>query len=463
MKACGSKYRCLECENVNGIEVITIGTEDEPYVLNFEIGDASISINVIDKDKGSLVDDYEDNYAEDTFEDCVSNAIMTYESIVKDKQHIIEVQQSRAKQKKFDEIIEDGRPDLFQTLSNEELKELQAYVDTLDLSDRERKMLNIVIGMYLNKHVTVPFEGQSKFTLGDKVRITDSDKIGTLVDRLYEDPMDAGAAYSGEFDAWVIEYDDGTTEMADENHLELVAEEDTNFNALANSSEAEVKQELTEDVNALSGRIDIPCENDKVIVAEILAMNENNYQVNYIAGLNSNDEITLVVDGKASKLPIHNIYHGIIEFKVEGEADAKPTLYRVDSKNAIIDVEKKQIIFNAIKSNDIAGEWSAYIKTKGSIADIKNDAKTALTESTEEPSNLSAEKDDSANNITGSIVDSIASTLESATVMELLYAVSAKLVEMRADAEDDTDKVTLDDMAAQVEQIIIELIPMIEV
>lgn len=464
MKACGNKYKFLECENINGIDVVTVGTEDEPYVLNFEIGDASISINVIDKDKGSLVDEYDDTYSEDTFEDCVSNAIMTYESIVKDKVRISEVQQSRAKQKKFDEIIQDGRPELFEELSTNELEELKSYVDTLELTDRESGLLNTVINMYLNRFVAEPQPDQCKFTLGDKVRTTGSDKVGIIIDHLDEDPMDSIATNSGEFDAWVIEYEDGSREMADDNHLELVTEEDTNFNASANSTSNEVKQELTEDVNVLSGRIDIPCENDITLVAEIVAENENNYNINYIAGLSMNDEIHIVIDGKSSKAPIHNIYHGIIEFAIDNE-DAeveKPIVYRVDSKNAILDTEKKQVTFNAVPSNDIAGEWSVYIKTTGSIKDIKKDAGIALTESIENLSNLSDDISISTKCISNSSETDNSASIESATVMELLYAVSARLVDMKAESDNDTDKVTLDDMAAQVEQIIIELVSIIE-
>ena len=60
LSVCGDKYQCLESVKVNGTEVITIGTEEEPYVLNFEIGDTAISVNVIDKCEGVVIDEYEE-------------------------------------------------------------------------------------------------------------------------------------------------------------------------------------------------------------------------------------------------------------------------------------------------------------------------------------------------------------------------------------------------------------------
>ncbi len=83
------KYKCLECENNE--TVISYGTEEEPYVLNFEINDDEISVNIIDKDKKIIIDTYDDSFeTEDELKDKVTEARVSYEVIMSAKPKIEE-------------------------------------------------------------------------------------------------------------------------------------------------------------------------------------------------------------------------------------------------------------------------------------------------------------------------------------------------------------------------------------
>ena len=86
----GDKYKCLECEENETI--ISYGTDDEPYILNVEIGDSNdLTVNIIDKDRKIIVDSYEDCYEnEDEFKDKVVEARTSYEVILSAKPKIEE-------------------------------------------------------------------------------------------------------------------------------------------------------------------------------------------------------------------------------------------------------------------------------------------------------------------------------------------------------------------------------------
>ena len=440
LRVCGDNYQCLEADNVEGVDVITVGTPEEPYVLNFEVGDASVSINVIDKDEGSIIDEYEDTFTEDTFTDCVSNAVTTYEAIVKDKEGIRKIQENRSQTQKFDEILNDGAPESFETLSKDELIALDEYIDTAVESNIGRRFAHHAVSSALSKLDNHPVpqadKNQTKFTLGDKVKVNGHEDIGIVVDHITEDPMDcAVGCSSGDFDAWLVEFEGKGTEMVDEKFLTLV----------------------TEDVNTISGRIDIPCENDVTIIAEIVAEQDETYKLNCVAGINVNDEFELTIDGESHKLPLNAIHHGILSFTVPCEDKENGLVYRVDSNNCELDSDTKTIKFNAVKSNDLSGEWFASLKVKGNVKDILKDAKVALNESVDALQNNGEDPNFNSNCGIDTPPADASDILASQPIMNLFYAAAAQLSDMAANSEEDTVKVILDDLSAQLEQMIIEI------
>lgn len=330
LEVCGPKYSCLEDVHVGDTDVITVGLGDESYVLNFEVGPAKLSVSIIDSDEGSLVDEYDDNYDSDTFGETVSNAVQTYESVIKNKEVIKEAQENRAQKELFDDILADGKPELFDSLSKDELLAFDEYIDNAVESDIGKRFAKFAVRSAIDKIDAAARKASIKegFYCGDKVTVSGNTKVGTLVDRLDEDPLDSVGCNSGDFEAWVVEYEDGTREMADEDHIALVQ----------------------------------PGPRD-----------------------NSSDFLSdVAVDP----------YHRAVEEDLETSVDAE--------KSAVEDGE----IVDSIVTSDV-------INT------------TELT--------------------------------ESASIADLLYAVSQKLADLIAKTDDETQKVIFDDLSAQVEQIISEL------
>lgn len=103
-KACKGRYKYLECDNVDGTDVITLGTESEPFALNFEIGDKCISVSIIDKDKHEVIDDYDDVFeTPEDLDELLNTAVDTYESMIKIKPRIIENKEKQEYRKLADE------------------------------------------------------------------------------------------------------------------------------------------------------------------------------------------------------------------------------------------------------------------------------------------------------------------------------------------------------------------------
>ena len=84
MNVAGNKYIWLENEQSDGVDVITIANRDsDALLLNYEIGDSTISVNVVNKGEGSVVDDYDTDYTDDNFDSKIGTSISTYEAITK--------------------------------------------------------------------------------------------------------------------------------------------------------------------------------------------------------------------------------------------------------------------------------------------------------------------------------------------------------------------------------------------
>lgn len=144
MNKAGSKYVCLENEQSDGVDVITIANRDnDALLLNYEIGDSTISVNVVNKQKGSVVDDYDTDYTEDNFDDKIGTSISTYEAISKSySKHLKEASKDDINDElksKFDELMEEGSNELLDSLSDEELKLFIDYIESSDNSSIAKK------------------------------------------------------------------------------------------------------------------------------------------------------------------------------------------------------------------------------------------------------------------------------------------------------------------------------------
>lgn len=144
MNVAGNKYICLENEQSDGVDVITIANRDsDALLLNYEIGDSTISVNVVNKGEGSVVDDYDTDYTDDNFDSKIGTSISTYEAISKSyakrlKESSTDSINDKLKAK-FDELMEEGSNELLDSLSDEELKLFIDYIESSDNSPIAKK------------------------------------------------------------------------------------------------------------------------------------------------------------------------------------------------------------------------------------------------------------------------------------------------------------------------------------
>ena len=123
MNVAGNKYICLENEQSDGVDVITIANRDsDALLLNYEIGDSTISVNVVNKGEGSVVDDYDTDYTDDNFDSKIGTSISTYEAISKSyakrlKESSTDSINDKLKAK-FDKLMEEGSNELLDSLSD---------------------------------------------------------------------------------------------------------------------------------------------------------------------------------------------------------------------------------------------------------------------------------------------------------------------------------------------------------
>lgn len=97
----------LECDTVNGSEVVTFGVEEEPYVLNFQLDDEnSIRVTIIDKDKKTAIETYTDSYeTEEQFDDKINEAEAAYDVILASKPQVEQKLESKAEADRRDEVV----------------------------------------------------------------------------------------------------------------------------------------------------------------------------------------------------------------------------------------------------------------------------------------------------------------------------------------------------------------------
>lgn len=137
MKRAGDKYICLENENTEGVDVITIANRNnDALLLNYEIGDSVISVNVVNKDDGSIVDDYVTEYDDDNFDSKIDTSISTYEAISKSmKKRLKEkatVPYTDEDAEKFRDILANGGSREIYKLSKDELEKMYQFVSDCD-------------------------------------------------------------------------------------------------------------------------------------------------------------------------------------------------------------------------------------------------------------------------------------------------------------------------------------------
>lgn len=137
MEKAGDKYLCLENDNVDNTDVITIANRDsDALLLNYEIGDSTITVNVVNKDEGSIVDSYSTEYDDSSFDNKVDTSIATYEAIKKSVAHRLAEEKSKSYTdediSKFRDIIANGGSREIYKLSKEDLQKMYDFVSDCD-------------------------------------------------------------------------------------------------------------------------------------------------------------------------------------------------------------------------------------------------------------------------------------------------------------------------------------------
>lgn len=135
LKFAGPKYECVECDNVDGSCVITIkNNNDDNYLLNYEItesdGNATLAVNVIDKNEQAVIDDYTtDVNIDEGLEYKVTNSVQTFEALraIKAKEQKTVNESKKVDTAKFDSLLEDGLTGI-DKLSDDELSMLDEYL-----------------------------------------------------------------------------------------------------------------------------------------------------------------------------------------------------------------------------------------------------------------------------------------------------------------------------------------------
>lgn len=141
----------LECNTVNDSEVVTFGTEDEPYVLNFQLDDEnSIRVTIIDKDKKVAIETYTDTYeGEEQFADKMNEAEAAYDVILASKPKVEAKLESKAEEDRRDDIVYK-----FKAIKSEVLDFTEKYdhdYDEEDVSfDNDAIRVSSNIEMYLS-------------------------------------------------------------------------------------------------------------------------------------------------------------------------------------------------------------------------------------------------------------------------------------------------------------------------
>lgn len=100
------KYKCLECDNIKGLDVLSFGDDNEPYVLNFQVDDDTVNVNIIDKDRKSVIDNYSESFEdEDELRDKIKDASVAYDLVISAKPVVEKKIESKEAAAERDEII----------------------------------------------------------------------------------------------------------------------------------------------------------------------------------------------------------------------------------------------------------------------------------------------------------------------------------------------------------------------
>ena len=107
LKKCFEGHQpCVECDTVDGIDLISFGKEEDPYVLNFQIDGNNLSVNVIDKDRKQLIDNYVETFdSDEELEQKANDAAVAYNIILASKPAIDEKLESKEESSRRDEAV----------------------------------------------------------------------------------------------------------------------------------------------------------------------------------------------------------------------------------------------------------------------------------------------------------------------------------------------------------------------
>lgn len=144
LRRAGKRYKCVENAQVDGTRVITVCDKDsDRLLLNYEFDEPNLSINIIDRVEGSLVDDYDTDYTSDTLDSKIDTAISMYESISKSYENRLKA--LKEQNDSTEEDIDDSDKETFciEDLSACDL--LQYAIDKLDAEQFEDDALNAII------------------------------------------------------------------------------------------------------------------------------------------------------------------------------------------------------------------------------------------------------------------------------------------------------------------------------
>lgn len=101
-----SHHSCLECDTIEGTDIVSFGNETEPYVLNFQIKDGQIDVNIIDKDRKAVIDNYKETFeTEEELTQKANDASVAYDVILSAKPEVEKKLESKEANTRRDDAV----------------------------------------------------------------------------------------------------------------------------------------------------------------------------------------------------------------------------------------------------------------------------------------------------------------------------------------------------------------------
>ena len=107
LKSCLEGFQpCVECDTVDGVDVVSFGEENEPYVLNFQIDGDTLSVNIIDKDRKTIIDNYSETFESDEeLKQKANDATVAYSVVLSAKPTVERKIESQEESTRRDEAV----------------------------------------------------------------------------------------------------------------------------------------------------------------------------------------------------------------------------------------------------------------------------------------------------------------------------------------------------------------------